>query len=194
MATFPDVGVHELYGSTEAGIVTNLRPVDQHRKAGLGRPPVVPHRAPGRRRRRAARCAAGEPGELFSRSPYLMNGYHDDPDATAACTTDDGFVTCGDIVVQDDEGYVHVVDRKKDLIISGGVNIYPREVEDVLVTHASVAEAAVVGEPDEGYGERVVAHLVLRPGHTLDDDLRRRSTRTAGPSSRASRCPATYAP
>ena len=101
-----------------------------------------------------------------------MNGYHDDPDATAACTTDDGFVTCGDIVVQDDEGYVHVVDRKKDLIISGGVNIYPREVEDVLAAHEAVAEAAVVGEPDEGYGERVVAHVVLRPGRELDDDLR----------------------
>ena len=93
---------------------------------------------------------AGQPGELFSRSPYLMNGYHDDPEATAACTTDDGFVTCGDIVVRDDEGYVHIVDRKKDLIISGGVNIYPREVEEVLATHEAVADAAVVGEPDEG--------------------------------------------
>ena len=171
MATFPDVGVHELYGSTEAGIVTNLRPVDQHRKPGsVGHPwyltelRVVDDAGQP--------VAAGEPGELFSRSPYLMNGYHDDPDATAACTTADGFVTCGDIVVLDDEGYVHVVDRKKDLIISGGVNIYPREVEDVLAAHESVAEAAVVGEPDEGYGERVVAHLVLRPGHTLDDDLR----------------------
>ncbi len=67
---------------------------------------------------------------------------------------------------------MHVVDRKKDLIISGGVNVYPREVEEVLATHDAVAEAAVVGEPDDGYGERVVAHLVLRPGHTLDDDLR----------------------
>ena len=78
----------------------------------------------------------GEPGELFSRSPFLMNGYHDDPEATAACTTEDGFLTCGDVVVRDDEGYVHIVDRKKDLIISGGVNVYPREVEDVLATHA----------------------------------------------------------
>ena len=135
MATFPDVGVHELYGSTEAGIVTNLRPVDQHRKPGsVGHPwfltelRVVDDDGQP--------VAAGEPGELFSRSPYLMNGYHDDPDATAACTTDDGFLTCGDIVVRDDEGYVHIVDRKKDLIISGGVNVYPREVEDVLVTHA----------------------------------------------------------
>ncbi|WP_372734682.1 class I adenylate-forming enzyme family protein [Nocardioides sp.] len=171
MNTFPEVGVHELYGSTESGIVTNLRPVDQHRKPGsVGHPwyltelrvlddagqPVL----------------AGQPGELFSRSPYLMNGYHEDPAATAACTTEDGFVTCGDIVVLDDEGYVHIVDRKKDLIISGGVNIYPREVEDVLGTHEAVAEVAVVGEPDEGYGERVVAHLVLRPGYDLDEQTR----------------------
>ena len=91
-----------------------------------------------------------------------MNGYLDDPEATAACTTEDGYVTCGDIVTLDDEGYVHIVDRKKDLIISGGVNIYPREVEDVLATHPAVAEAAVVGVPDDAYGERVVAHLVLR--------------------------------
>ena len=81
-----------------------------------------------------------------------MNGYLDDPEATAACTTEDGFLTCGDIVMLDDEGYVHIVDRKKDLIISGGVNVYPREVEEVLATHPAVAEAAVVGVPDDAYG------------------------------------------
>ncbi len=136
-------------------------------QARLGRAPVVPHRGPRRRRRRAA-GAAGEPGELFSRSPYLMNGYHDDPDATAACTTEDGFVTCGDIVTLDDEGYVSIVDRKKDLIISGGVNIYPREVEEVLAAHPAVAEVAVVGVPDETWGETVVAHVVTRAGAPLD--------------------------
>ncbi|WP_372728529.1 class I adenylate-forming enzyme family protein [Nocardioides sp.] len=168
METFPGVGVHELYGSTEAGIVTNLRPVDQRRKPGsVGHPwymtevRVVDDAG--------APVGPGQPGELFSRSPYLMNGYLDDPEATAACTTEDGFVTCGDIVVFDDEGYLHVVDRKKDLIISGGVNIYPREIEEVLATHEAVAEVAVVGEPDETYGERVVAHVVLRAGHELDE-------------------------
>ena len=168
MSQLPAVGVHELYGSTEAGIVTNLRPVDQHRKPGsVGQPwyltSVRVVDAGGRE------VGPGGTGELFSRSPYLMNGYLDDPEATAACTTEDGYVTCGDIVTLDDEGYVHIVDRKKDLIISGGVNIYPREVEDVLATHPAVAEAAVVGVPDDAYGERVVAHLVLRPGHALDE-------------------------
>ena len=130
---FPGVGIHELYGSTEGGIISNLRPLDARRKAGsVGHPwhftevrvvddegqPVAP----------------GEPGELFSRSPYLMNGYLDDPEATAACTTDDGFLTCGDVVTVDDEGYIRIVDRKKDLIISGGVNVYPRDVEEAVLT------------------------------------------------------------
>ncbi|MCC5577325.1 AMP-binding protein [Microtetraspora sp. AC03309] len=163
METFPACGVHELYGSTEAGIVTNLRPADQHRKPGsvghawymtelriVGEDgdPVEP----------------GQPGELFSRSPFLMNGYHQNPAATDECTTDDGFLTCGDIVVRDDEGYIHIIDRKKDMIISGGINVYPREVEDVLAAHESIAEAAVVGVPSETWGEEVMAYVVLRGG------------------------------
>ncbi|MDA0636303.1 AMP-binding protein [Nonomuraea sp. MCN248] len=163
MEAFPACGVHELYGSTEAGIVTNLRPVDQHRKPGsvghawyMTELRVVD--ATGRP------VGPGEPGELFSRSPFLMNGYHDDPAATAECTTEDGFLTCGDIVVRDEEGFVHVVDRKKDMIISGGLNIYPREIEDVLAEHGAVAEAAVVGTPSEQWGEEVMAYVVLRRG------------------------------
>jgi long-chain acyl-CoA synthetase len=167
MATFPGVGVHELYGSTEAGIVTNLRPVDMYRKPGsVGQPwfmtevrvvdaagePVPPD----------------EPGELYSRSPFLMNGYHRNREATQACTTDDGFLTSGDIVVVDDEGYVRVVDRVNDVIISGGVNIYPREVEDVLAAHPSVVEAAVAGVPSETWGQQVVAFVVLQPGAEPD--------------------------
>ena len=164
---FPGVGVHELYGSTEGGVISNLRPADARRKAGsVGHPwfmtevrvvddegqPVAP----------------GEPGELFSRSPYLMNGYLDDAEATAACTTDDGFLTCGDVVTVDEEGFIRIVDRKKDLIISGGVNVYPRDVEEAILRHASVAEAAVVGVPDETWGERVVAYVVPRAGASVD--------------------------
>lgn len=166
---FPQSGVHELYGSTEASIVTNLRPKDALRKAGsVGHPwfmtqvRVVDDAGNP--------VSAGEPGELFSRSPYLMNGYLNDPDATAACTTPDGFLTCGDIVTVDDEGFISIVDRKKDLIITGGSNVYPREIEEVLATHESVAECAVIGLPDETWGERVVAVLVLRPGKSLDQN------------------------
>ena len=170
MSEFPQCGIHELYGSTEGGIITNLRPADQDRKPGsVGHPwflteikvvdddgNPVPN---------------GEPGELFSRSPFLMNGYHNDPAATAECTTEDGFLTCGDVVIRDDEGYVHIVDRKKDLIISGGVNVYPREVEDVLAAHPGVVESAVVGIPSEKWGEEVAAFVVLRDNAVTEAEL-----------------------
>lgn len=159
MKTWPTVGVHELYGSTESGIITNLRPADAARKSGsvghawhLTEVRVV--NAAGNP------VAPGEPGELFSRSPYLMNHYHRDPAATAACTTADGFVTCGDVAMVDEEGYISIVDRLKDLIITGGANVYPREVEEAILTHHGVADAAVVGVPDEVWGEAVVAFVV----------------------------------
>ena len=169
MATFDGVGIHELYGSTEAGIVSNLRPPDAARKPGSVGPawfmtevrlvdddgrPVPP----------------GVPGELFSRSPYLMNGYLDDAHATAACSTDDGFVTCGDVAVRDSDGYLYIVDRKKDVIITGGSNVYPREVEDALLSHPAVRDAAVVGAPDPKWGEQVVAVVVCEPDASLDLD------------------------
>ncbi|BAL90968.1 putative acyl-CoA synthetase [Actinoplanes missouriensis 431] len=158
---FPGVGVHELYGSTEAGVVTNLRPADARRKAG-----TVGHPWFGTQVRivdpSGREVGDGEPGELYSRSPYLMNGYHENPAATAACTTEDGFLTSGDIVIRDEEGFIAIVDRVKDVIITGGVNVYPRDVEEVLLTHPAVAECAVVGEPDDRWGERVVAYLVGR--------------------------------
>jgi acyl-CoA synthetase (AMP-forming)/AMP-acid ligase II len=163
MDTFPHVGLHELYGSTEAGIVTNLRPPDQRRKERCVGPPwfltevrVVDTQGNA--------LPPGSTGELFSRSPFLMNGYLHDPDATAECITSDGFLTSGDIVHIDDENYVYVIDRTKDMIISGGVNIYPREIEEVLVTHPDVREAAVVGAPSEMWGEESVAFIVTTSG------------------------------
>ncbi len=164
---FPGVGVHELYGSTECSVVTDLRPDDALRKAGsVGHPwffnevrlldddqqPVGP----------------GMPGELFARSPMLMAGYLRDPDATQAATTDDGFVTVGDIAVADDEGFISIIDRKKDMIISGGVNIYPREIEEVVAEFPDIHEVAVIGVPDELYGQRVAAFVVSRSGVALD--------------------------
>ncbi len=164
---FPQVGVYEVYGSTEASVVTVLRPADALRKIGsVGHAwfmtevrvvddegnPVKP----------------GEPGELFSRAPYLMTGYLDDPESTDACTTPDGFVTAGDVVILDDEGYIYIVDRKKDMIVTGGVNVYPREVEEIVATFPGVHEVAVVGIPDEKWGEGIVAVVVARPGVELD--------------------------
>ena len=166
---FPHVGLHELYGSTEAGIVSNCRPADVLRKPGSVGPPwfmtevrVVDEDG--------TIVEPGGTGELFSRSPYLMNGYLDDPEATDACTTPDGFLTSGDVVRIDEDNFIYIVDRKKDLIISGGVNIYPREVEDGLVTHPAVREVAVVGIADEKWGESVTA-FVVRGADTTTDDL-----------------------
>lgn len=166
MDAFPHAGVHELYGSTEAGIVTNCRPSDAGRTGSVGLPWYMTEvrvvDAAG------VPVGPGERGELFSRSPFLMNGYLRDDDATDGCTTRDGFLTSGDIVVRDEDGFVYVVDRKKDMIISGGVNIAPREVEDVLGAFPGVADCAVVGRPDEQWGERVAAFVVALPGASLD--------------------------
>lgn len=166
MQTFPDVGVHELYGSTESGIITDLRPADAARKPGsVGQAwylteikvldddgnPAPP----------------GVPGELFSRSPYLMNGYLKDPEATAACTSEDGFITCGDVVTRDEDGCICIVDRKKDVIISGGSNVYPREVEEAALRHPAVREVAVIGVTHPTWGEQVVAVAVLADGASL---------------------------
>lgn len=165
--SFPQTGVFEIYGSTEASVVTSLRPADAMRKIGsVGHPwfmtelrvvdddgkPVEP----------------GEPGELFSRSPHLMTGYLDDPEATANCTTEDGFVTAGDVVIRDEEGYIYIVDRKKDMIVTGGVNVFPREIEEIIATFPAVHEVAVVGMPDDKWGESVTAVVVPRPGIDID--------------------------
>jgi len=167
---FPKTGVHELYGSTEAGIVTNSRPQDALRKAGsVGHPWFMTEVRVVRED--GSLVEPGESGELFSRSPYLMNGYLNDPAATEACTTDDGFLTSGDVVVVDEEGFISIVDRKKDLIITGGANVYPREIEEVLATHDGVAECAVIGISDETWGERVVAVVVARAGKSLDHEI-----------------------
>jgi acyl-CoA synthetase (AMP-forming)/AMP-acid ligase II len=166
---FPGVAIHELYGSTEASVVTSLRPQDALRKAGsVGHPwfmnevKLLDHEG--------YPVAPGQPGELFSRSPLLMGGYLHNDEATRAAVTDDGFLTVGDIAVADEEGYISIVDRKKDMIIAGGLNIYPREVEEVLAQFVAIDECAVVGVPDEVYGERVAAFVVARPGRQLDTD------------------------
>lgn len=111
--------------------------------------------------------APGEAGEICARTPAAMDGYWKLPDLTAE-TLAGGWVHTGDVARMDDRGYLYIVDRKKDLIISGGFNVYPREVEDALTDHASVAMAAVVGVPDDHWGEAVVAAVVLRPGSTIE--------------------------
>lgn len=123
----------------------------------------------------------GELGEIVVRSASVMKGYWLNPQATAD-TLRDGWCHTGDIGYLDEDGYLFVVDRKKDMIISGGENIYPREIEDVLYTHPTVLEAAVIGIPDEKWGETVLAVVALRPGATATEEelLRYCAARLAG--------------
>ena len=109
----------------------------------------------------------GQDGEICTRSPSLMSGYWRAPEATAHAVRD-GWLHTGDVGHLDDDGYLYVVDRIKDLIIRNGFNVYPRDVEEVLVAHPDVAYAAVVGRPDTDSGEEVVAFVQARPGATLD--------------------------
>ncbi|MFY1694691.1 MULTISPECIES: class I adenylate-forming enzyme family protein [unclassified Solwaraspora] len=164
---FPGVEVHELYGSTECSIVTNLRPEFALDRAGsVGHPwfwnevRLVDEDG--------AQVGPGEPGELYARSPLLLTGYLNDEEATRAGYDADGFFSVGDIAVRDEEGFISIVDRKKDMIIAGGVNIFPREIEEVIARHGPVDEVAVVGVPDEVYGERIAAFVVSRAGQQID--------------------------
>jgi long-chain acyl-CoA synthetase len=160
----PTATVHEGYGCTEtAGIISATSP-GQRRLGTVGRP------VPGVELRivspEGLDLPPGEDGEIVVRGPNVMSGYlHGEPLGPR------GWFATGDIGHLDEEGYLSIVDRKKDLIIRGGHNVFPRDVEDVLLAHPAVAAAAVVGRPDERLGEEVVAFVSLRPDTeaTVDD-------------------------
>jgi acyl-CoA synthetase (AMP-forming)/AMP-acid ligase II len=160
--------LHETYGSTEASIVSNLRPADQLRKQAC-----VGQAFPGTeieiRRADGSLCEADEVGELFSTSSCLFNGYWKRPDETAEAFND-GWVTVGDLAKKDAEGHLYIVDRKKDMVISGGINIYPRDIEETLLQHPGISDAAVIGLPDEKWGERLKAFIVVSPDAKLSGD------------------------
>jgi len=111
----------------------------------------------------------GKPGEIIVRGPHVMPGYWNREKETAAALRN-GWLHTEDIGRMDEDGYIYIVDRKKDMIISGGLNVYPREVEDVLSEHPSVSQAAVIGIPDRKWGESVKAAVVLREGARLSEE------------------------
>jgi long-chain acyl-CoA synthetase len=152
---------YELYGLTE-GFVTILDRDDAVRKAGsVGRPPQYSEmRIVGEDGRD---CPPGQIGEIVGRSPILMSGYHKRPDLTAQAIRD-GWLYSGDMGYVDEEGYLYLVDRKKDMIDSGGVKVYPKDVEEIAAQHADVREVAVFGVPHEKWGETPIAAVVLREG------------------------------
>jgi long-chain acyl-CoA synthetase len=115
---------------------------------------------------------AGEIGEIVGRSPLMMAGYHGRPDLTAAALRD-GWLYTGDVGMTDDRGFLHLIDRKKDMIISGGVNVFPKDIEEIAVQHPSVREVAVFGVPSDKWGEAPVAAVILRDGASVSHDALR---------------------
>jgi long-chain acyl-CoA synthetase len=166
-ARVPGVTVYEGYGCTESASIISASPLGGRRKGSVGLP--VPGCEVSIRDEHERELPAGTDGEICVRSPGVMSGYWHAPDVTATTVIDDWLHT-GDIGHVDADGYLYVVDRKKDLIIRGGFNVYPRDVEDVLLAHPGVAMAGVVGRPDPRLGEEVVAFVSLRAGAAATQD------------------------
>ena len=167
---FSNSQLHELYGSTEAGWVTLLRPDEQLTHLGsvgrewTGSGPVRLLDPDGRD------VPDGEVGELFSRTPYSFDGYWKNPEKTAEALRPDGYCSVGDLALRDAEGFIHLVDRKSNMIISGGENVYPSEVEEVVGRCPGVKDVAVIGVPHDKWGEAVHAVVVLHPDAKLSED------------------------
>lgn len=170
LALFPTDSLFEVYGSTELGINCILRPEDQLRKPGsCGRPVTgLALRLYDDDGTVVTGTGPESTGELFMRGSSVFRDYYKQHDRFLEDHRD-GFQTVGDIAYLDDEGYVYICDRKKDMIISGGMNIYPAEVESAIDSHPDVYEAAVFGIPSEEWGEAVHAVVVARPGSGLDE-------------------------
>jgi acyl-CoA synthetase (AMP-forming)/AMP-acid ligase II len=156
---------YELYGLTE-GFMTVLDRTDAVRKAGSVGVPIALYEMrildeDGRK------VPAGQVGEICGRGPLMMAGYYKRPDLTAKAIVD-GWLHSGDLGYVDEDGYLFLVDRKKDMIISGGVNVYPRDIEEVAIQHPAVREVAVFGVQDSRWGETPVAAVILHEQPAID--------------------------
>jgi acyl-CoA synthetase (AMP-forming)/AMP-acid ligase II len=156
------------YGLTEAGTCTGSRPADDAEtiattagRAMDGLEVIVADRD-------GQEVERGATGELLVRGYSVMQGYLDDPEATAAAIDARGFLHTGDLATQDERGYVRIVGRSKDMLIVGGFNVYPAEVENILLAHEAIAQVAVIGVPDPRMGEVPLAYVVCAPGQSID--------------------------
>ena len=186
LATWPMIDFVQVYGQTElSGVAATLLPADHrdpdraHVLVSAGTP------VPGVEIRVAdiesgAAVAPGQQGELWFRTSHAMTGYLNRPEATAETITADGWVRTGDIGRVDAEGYVYVEDRLKDMIITGGENVYGPEVERVLISHPAIVDAAIIGVPDDRWGESVKAIVVTAAPTTADDVIAFCRDRLAG--------------
>jgi fatty-acyl-CoA synthase len=167
MAQFGPV-LWNFYGATETGLVTLAGPGDH-----VTRPGTIGRALRGNEIRLLDEAGhevpVGAIGELFVRNEMLISGYHNNAEATRESQRD-GLFSVGDLARRDADGYYYLESRKHDMVISGGVNIYPREIEDHLLTHPAILDAAVIGVPDPEWGETLRAFIVLREGHTLSSD------------------------
>jgi long-chain acyl-CoA synthetase len=168
MEALPDGVVWEYYGASEGG-GTSISPEEWLRKPGsVGRP------YPGNEFRILDEAgderAAGEPGVIWVRTSSTSFEYHNDPAKTADTYREDGWFSVGDMGYLDEDGYLYITDRKSDMVISGGVNIYPREIENCLYESPDVVDCAVFGVPDEQWGESLVAVVQPRSGSGLTND------------------------
>jgi acyl-CoA synthetase (AMP-forming)/AMP-acid ligase II len=175
MEAWPETDFMQVYGLTEvSGVATHLLPEEHRNAEAEGHPErlLSAGRAiPGCELRIVepgtdTDLPPGEAGEIWMRTPQLMKGYLNNPEATAEVITDDGWFRTGDIGHLDTDGFLYVSDRLKDMIISGGENIYSPEVERVLSEHPDVLEVAIVGVPDDKWGESVKAFVALKEGAT----------------------------
>src|SRR5438309_705033 len=159
----------EGYGLTEASPVTHCNPIFGDSREGIGMPLPDTDAKLVDVETGTREVGLGESGELAIRGPQVMKGYWNRPEETARVITRDGWLLTGDVAVMDADGRFKIVDRKKDMIIASGYNVYPREVEDVLFEHPAVKQAAVIGIPDAYRGESVKAFVVLKDGATATD-------------------------
>src|SRR6202167_4033793 len=171
VADFPPGSLFEIYGSTELGVDTVLMPEDQMRKPGsCGRPGAgIEIMLVGADGNEVTGTGPGHPGEVFVRSTGTFDTYYKN-DAGYQANSCGEFHTVGDIAYWDEEGYLYICDRKTDMIISGGMNIYPAEIEAALDRHPEIFDVAVFGIPSEGWGEAVHASVVRAPGSSLTSE------------------------
>jgi acyl-CoA synthetase (AMP-forming)/AMP-acid ligase II len=174
---FPGVEICQGYGLTETSPILTYLDFEEHKKA-LATRDYTRLKAAGRPIAgvdmrilddRGREVPTGEAGEVVVRAPNVTKGYLNLPDATKAAIRDGWFHT-GDVGRMDEEGFMYLLDRKKDMIITGGFNVYPKEVEEIVFTHPSVADCAVVGLPDPEWGEAVTAFVAPKAGAALDPD------------------------
>ena len=160
----------QYYGQSEAPMVISYLAKGEHdekRLSSCGRPSALLRTA--LLGEDGSPVAVGEPGEICVGGPLLAGGYWNLPDETAETFRDDGWLHTGDIAREDEDGFWFIVDRTKDMIVTGGFNVFPREVEDVVAEHSSVAQVGVIGTPDERWGEAVTAIVVLREDAATDE-------------------------